>query len=95
MKSEKPNNLASDQGMPFHRGDVCALGSVGRARGIDMAPIDPEDNEAVASTFGIADAMAREIMYWNDEGGTYRETPEQRFDRMRAWVAKHITLEAA
>lgn len=83
--------LQVDTGMPFHRGDVCALGAVGVARGIDLEKIDPDDNETVAGTFGIADAMAREIMYWNDEGGTYRETPEQRFARMRKWVASQIS----
>lgn len=68
---------------------VCAIGAVGRARGIDMTNIDSNDPEAVAGKFGIADAMAREIVYENDEG-RWRETPEQRFERMRAWIVAHI-----
>lgn len=71
-------------------GDVCALGAVGRLRKINMDNIDPEDVETVAGTFGIADAMTREIVWRNDEGGPYRETPEQRFTRMRNWVAAQI-----
>src|ERR1700675_4829762 len=33
-------------------GEVCALGSVGKARGIDMSELDPYDRETVARTFG-------------------------------------------
>src|SRR5437879_4918550 len=39
-------------------GSVCALGAVGKARGIDMKGIDPEDREKVAEVFGIAPALA-------------------------------------
>jgi hypothetical protein len=74
-------------------GQVCAIGSVGKARGLDMSGIDPEDRETVANVFGISPAMAAEIVYENDEGVGYwtDETPERRFERMRAWVASKIT----
>lgn len=75
-------------------GEVCAIGSVGRARGVDMSAIDPEDSETVAALFGISDALAREIVYMNDEG-SWRETPEQRYSRMLAWVQKQIRESAA
>ena len=48
-------------------GDFCALGTVGNARGLNLAAIDPEDRETVAESFGIATAMAAEIMFENDE----------------------------
>lgn len=48
-------------------GEYCTLGALGRARGLDLAPIDPEDREAVAQAFGISEAMAAEIMWINDE----------------------------
>lgn len=48
-------------------GQFCTLGVVGKARGLDMIHIDPEDRVTVANTFGIAEALAAEIMYWNDE----------------------------
>lgn len=75
-------------------GAVCALGAVGKARGIDMSHLDPEDAETVAGTFGIAPALAREIVWENDECWR-NETPEQRFDRMRRWVASQIIGEPA
>lgn len=76
-------------------GAVCLLGAVGRHRNIDLTNLDPEDSEGVAKAFDIADAMAREIVYWNDEGGPWRgETPEARWIRMRAWVANQIKPEA-
>lgn len=75
-------------------GQVCAIGSVGRARGVDMTAIDPEDFHAVARTFGISRALAQEIEFMNDEAGSWRETPEQRWTRMRQWVASEIKQDA-
>lgn len=82
-------------------GEFCTLGVLGAKRGIDMADIDPGCAETVANVFGIADAMAREIVYENDEyGGDWqwvdgerkyvKESPEHRFQRMRAWVDSQI-----
>lgn len=72
-------------------GEVCALGAVGKARGIDMSNIDPEDYDAVSAAFGIPDSLAREIMFVNDEYLWWKEaTPEKRFEVMRAWVAKKL-----
>lgn len=48
-------------------GSYCTLGVVGCARGLDMSGLDPEDYHAVAETFGIARALAQEIVYENDE----------------------------
>lgn len=74
-------------------GEFCALGVVGEKRGIDLTKIDPEDRDAVATQFNIAAAMAAEIVYENDEGG-WQETPEQRWQRMRKWVASKLTVTA-
>lgn len=48
-------------------GEFCTLGAVGRARGMDMASIDPECREDVARAFQIPESLAAEIMYLNDE----------------------------
>lgn len=73
-------------------GEVCALGSVGQTRGVDMAKLDPEDHETVAAAFNIPHALACEIMFENDEGGGYwnEETPEARYARMRRWIEGQI-----
>src|SRR6266496_2567109 len=75
------------------RGAVCAIGSVGRARGMDMSALDPEHSEGIAVAFGIADALAREIAFMNDECCLYNETPENRFKRMRTWTESQIRGE--
>ena len=71
-------------------GEVCAIGSVGARRGINMSNLDPDAIESVAGKFGIAEALAREIVYENDEGKWGAETPEERWQRMRAWVDRQI-----
>ena len=77
-------------------GQVCAIGSVGRARGIDMSKLDPEDPEKVAKTFGISEALTREIVYMNDENGWFGRGPDtednkaRRFELVRAWIIKNL-----
>ena len=71
-------------------GNVCLLGAVGKARKLDMSGIDPEDRGTVAAKFGIAEALAAEIVYLNDEWIGRRESPEARFARMRKWLVGNI-----
>ena len=71
--------------LPVHRlaagslmtadGDYCALGALGLARCVDMAPLAPENRQAVAQAFGVAEALAAEIMYLNDEGVEDEQRP--------------------
>lgn len=82
-------------------GGYCTLGVIGAKRGAKMPAVgdeldddwtdDIQLREEAAAALDIAPAMAAEIMYWNDEGGPYDgENPEQRWRRMRHWVAKQI-----
>ena len=73
-------------------GEVCALGSVGKLRGVSMVEIDPYEREEVAAAFNIAEALAAEIMYENDAFKWERESPEHRWVRMRQWAADNITV---
>jgi len=68
------------------QGEVCAMGAVGQRRGVDMRTLDPEDPRAVAKAFNIAESMAREIAFLNDD----ISDPEKRWQWMRAWVARQI-----
>jgi len=62
-----PEKILAAESLVNAEGQYCTLGALGRARGIDMEEIDPEDYEEVAKTFGVAGALAREIMWLNDE----------------------------
>lgn len=80
-------------------GEVCAIGALGVKRGIDMTAIDPEEPHQVARVFNIANQMASEIAYMNDEyfdftyvGNERRDyTPEERWQKMRDWVASKVS----
>ena len=67
-------------------GQFCTLGVLGNARGMPLSEIDPEDSDQVASAFGIAPALAKEIVFENDEAMWRDETPQERWERMREWV---------
>lgn len=90
------NNLAAPDLIPcshwglFEAESVCAIGAVGRVRGVDMNVIDPDDYSTVAGKFGIAEPMTQEIVWINDEAGAWKETPEDRFLRVRKWVVNQI-----
>lgn len=75
-------------------GEVCALGALGLRRGLNLEAVDPEDADGVADLFGIAPALAREIVYENDEGAWSSESAEDRWKRMRAWAVSQL-LEAS
>jgi hypothetical protein len=73
-----------------NRGEVCALGSVGLKRGLDMSGLDPEDYHRLADVFGVTHQLVQEIEYVNDEWDA--PTPEARWQRVRDWVVGKIRV---
>lgn len=79
------------------QGDCCALGRLAQTKGIDYTEYESDDeddlselNPDMAVAFDVAECLIQEVEYENDEGG-WRETPEQRWERMRRWVERQIT----
>lgn len=86
-------------------GEVCTLGVLGRARGLDMSElnriakfIDEDDdgcealgelNNKAAAAFDVAKTLVADIM-WRNDLNRRSETPEQRWTRMRGWIAGEI-----
>lgn len=71
-------------------GEVCSLGAVGMKRQwVNLEGIDSEQHDVLAKLFNVAECLVREVEWENDEGG-WNETPEQRWQRMRNWVARKI-----
>ena len=80
-------------------GKACALGVAALARGLEseFSELNPEDDYAAkkaARLLGIAESMAREIVFINDEGTWKTETKAERWTRVRAWVAQMIVEPA-
>jgi hypothetical protein len=90
-------------------GQFCALGVVGARRGIETAHLVDADREVVAQTFGVAEALAAEIMDINDNAGDFwgrwerrhdkgeeyeRRDREKRWREVRAWVDSNIRAAA-
>ena len=73
-------------------GDVCALGALGKYRGVDLASFekqidadgycdDPDFlSEGLAKTFDAAHQLIREIQYYNDEWFEFKYVDNKRVD---------------
>lgn len=71
-------------------GACCTLGAVALARGWpDAKEIDSAEHDHLADRLDIARTVVREIEWENDESWS-RETPAQRWTRMRRWVEAQI-----
>ena len=67
-------------------GSFCALGVVGQARGLNLAAIDTYDVESLGPKFNIAEALAREIMWVNDEHvSEHRWVEVEVFGPLQTW----------
>lgn len=84
------DTLVTGCGESVRVGDVCAMGCLGLTRSTKMDGVDAHDAPTVAGLFGIAEALAREIAYVNDEDGYRAESPELRFERVRKWVVENL-----
>lgn len=79
-------------------GRVCALGAVGEKRGVDVGHLDYHDPESLSKAFNVAECLAQEIEYVNDECGVgkeedgkwRRENPAERWQRVRKWVDENL-----
>ena len=85
MQALPAHRLTFDELENEYDGSVCAIGSVGKARGVDMSKLEPDDYDGIAAAFGIPQQLAQEIMYLNDEcdRGDYVEAygPPTRYGR--------------
>jgi len=88
---EMPDKRLTQASLKDEDGEFCALGVVGNKYGLDLDRLDSEEPEQVAKAFGIAPAMAKEIVFENDDDfGYFVETPEKRWRRMVSWVRSNI-----
>lgn len=76
-------------------GEACALGVVALRRGIDVTEIDAYDHYSIHVPFGISNALAREIIWENDESWPRPKTPEERWRKVRWWVESQIIRDSA
>lgn len=71
-------------------GSVCALGCLGRAKGVDLKSINTEDWDALGELFDVAPQLAQEVMFINDDGGARAD--ENRWKLVRDWGARQIRV---
>ena len=71
-------------------GACCAIGTVCKARNIDVSKVDYYDPDEVGKLVGISRSLAAEIEYINDDDFRYGESPEHRWERIRKWIDKNL-----
>ena len=69
--------------------NVCAIGAVCKARGLDVSDVNPENYNEVARRVGLAPSMVREIVYCNDEAFV-NAGPAARWLAMHKWAKENI-----
>ncbi len=69
-------------------GAVCALGALGKHRGVDVSRLDTHDYDALGETFSIAFQLAQEVMYHNDE--CWAPDDETRWRQVREWAERQL-----
>lgn len=87
-------------------GEVCALGAVALKRKMDKGKhrVDameeivnefPKETaaEEVGKEFNVADQLAQEITYINDEYGPYGCTPEKRYEIVLEWIRDNLKVQ--
>jgi len=72
-------------------GAYCALGALGKYRGIDLDNLDTYEYEKLGSNFDIAEQLARETMYINDECGSKNDG--QRWQTVRNWALSKLSKQ--
>ncbi|MFO3704392.1 hypothetical protein ACI6Q5_05270 [Xanthomonas codiaei] len=82
-------------------GCFCALGAVAHLRGtdLDQGPNGGTDYDFMAdraaARLNIAEQLAQEVVYMNDEASLWNETPESRWARMRQWAVSNLIEQQA
>ena len=71
-------------------GSVCALGALGKQRGVNLSEMDTYDYYTLGKTFNIAPQLAQETMYVNDEAWAFSISDEERWQQVRGWATKRI-----
>lgn len=90
-----PVKALAAESLVTEEGSFCTLGALGASRDMQLDQLDPYDSDGVAKAFDIAPALAREIVFVNDEGGPWiQEQPEARWQRMRRWVEENLKPDA-
>lgn len=75
-----------------HEEGCCGLGALARFRNLDTSQIDATDRQALGKAFGIAESLAAEAMFVNDDGAP--SAPEGRWTYVHAWAQRHIAPQA-
>lgn len=89
--------LIADSFKQPETGQFCTLGVLLAERGMNPGAFEaPYDDDGVnadwlAASLNVAAPLVKEIMYENDED--QRETPAERWQRMRSWIASQIRDE--
>lgn len=73
-------------------GAVCALGALGKHKGVNVKAIDTEDWATLGKVLDVAGPLTQEVMYENDEMGR-SATPADRWRYMRAWAVAQLLPE--
>jgi hypothetical protein len=72
-------------------GGVCAIGAYGKYKGLDLSQFDVDSNtDEVGIAGGMPALVAWKVVEMNDLEFNRSITPEQRYERMLAWIESKL-----
>jgi hypothetical protein len=72
-------------------GEVCAIAAYGKRKGLDLSKFDLDyDSDEVGIAGGMPKLVAWKVVEMNDEELHKGYTPEQRYEKMLAWIESKL-----
>lgn len=80
-------------GAAEENGEVCAIACYGQRKGVDLSKFHAySESDRIGVAGGMPRLVAWKVVEMNDEEFD-RETPEQRYEKMFAWVRSQLVQE--
>lgn len=86
-----PEKRLIHQDLEDGQGGVCAIGAYGRHKGVDLSKFERDyDTDEVGIAGGMPRLVAWKVVEMNDVQFNRYMTPEQRYEKMLAWVESKL-----
>ncbi len=89
-----PEKRLIHESLEDEEGGVCAIGAYGKRKGVDLSKFDVDsDTDEVGIAGGMPRLVAWKVVEMNDMQFSSEFTPEQRYEKMLAWIESKLVTK--